>query len=294
MVVTWKSADLIEAVLDSLDRALEKLPGSEVIVADNASNDATVKLARARGVGVIELGSNAGFAAGINAGVAAARDGNDILVLNPDVRLEPGSVDELAAALQTPRTGIAVPMVVDPEGRLTHSLRRRPTVRRAFGEALLGGRLAGRMASLGEVVRDPAEYGRPGVHDWASGAVMLIARDCLEATGGWDESFFLYSEETDFALRAGDAGFTLRYVPSATATHVGGSLHTSPRLWSILVSNKVRLFARRHGRLHTAAFRVAVAINEAVRAVAGRGKGLHAAGFWAAVRTPAALGKAQS
>jgi GT2 family glycosyltransferase len=43
---------------------------------------------------------------------------------------------------------------------------------------------------------------------------MLISADCARACGPWDESFFLYSEETDFALRAGDLGFATAFVPA--------------------------------------------------------------------------------
>ncbi|MCZ7627704.1 MAG: glycosyltransferase [Microthrixaceae bacterium] len=67
------------------------------------------------------------------------------------------------------------------------------------------------------------DYARERDADWATGAAMLISAECLAAVGPWDESFFLYSEETDYCLRARDRGFKLRYSPKATATHIGGS-----------------------------------------------------------------------
>jgi N-acetylglucosaminyl-diphospho-decaprenol L-rhamnosyltransferase len=57
-----------------------------------------------------------------------------------------------------------------------------------------------------------------------------------------DESFFLYSEETDFALRAGDLGFETAFVPNAKVTHLGGESRVSPALWSLLTVNRVRLY----------------------------------------------------
>jgi GT2 family glycosyltransferase len=119
-------------------------------------------------------------------------------------------------------------------------------------------------------VRDPRRYESPATADWASGAAMMISAACFAAVGPWDESFFLYAEETDYALRAADAGFALRYVPDATAVHIGGEAHDSPQLWSLLMANRVRLFASRHGRARTAAFRAALVLNEALRAAGSR------------------------
>ena len=141
-----------------------------------------------------------------------------------------------------------------------------------------GGRRAGRFAALSEVVTDPAAYTRPATCDWATGAVMLVTRRCLDTVGAWDESFFLYSEETDFALRAGDAGLRVRLAPAAEAVHVGGEAHTSPRLWALLTANRVRLFTRRAGTVRGAAFWSAVLAGEALRAArGGRSAGPHRA-----------------
>lgn len=99
---------------------------------------------------------------------------------------------------------------------------------------------------------------------------MLVTRDCLDAVGAWDESLFLYSEETDYCIRARENGFDVRYEPGAEAVHIGGDAHVSPRLWALLTVNRVRLYRRRHGPVRSLAFRVAVMINEALRALAGR------------------------
>ena len=131
-------------------------------------------------------------------------------------------------------TNPTAPLIRHEDGTPAKSLRRTPTVLRALGEAVLGER-AGRYPSLGETVVDPAAYRRPGVTDWATGAAMLISADCARACGPWDESFFLYSEETDFALRAGDLGLATAFVPAAEVIHLGGESRVSPALWSLLV-----------------------------------------------------------
>jgi GT2 family glycosyltransferase len=99
---------------------------------------------------------------------------------------------------------------------------------------------------------------------------MLIGEDCRAACGPWDESFFLYSEETEFALRARDRGFVTRLAPEAEATHLGGESATSGRLWALLTVNRVRLYRRRHAWPKTALFWTAVLLREAPRAVLGR------------------------
>jgi len=88
-------------------------------------------------------------------------------------------------------------------------------VLRTVGEALLGGTRAGWIPALGHLVLDPRCYERRGTSDWATGAAWMISRDCIESVGQLDERYFLYSEETEYMLRAADYGLTVRYQPSA-------------------------------------------------------------------------------
>lgn len=270
VVVTYQSRDLLAEFVAALPAAAHGVE-TRLVAVDNASSDGSAEVVEelAPSATVVRLPDNRGYAAGVNAGVAAAPEAGAVLVLNPDIRLGPGVVAHLLAVLREPGVGIAVPRLVDPAGDLLPSLRREPSVRRALGEAVLGGRRAGRHPAWGEMVTDPDAYGQARSADWAVGAAVLVSRECLDAVGPWDESFFLYSEETDFMLRARDLGFTTRYEPKAEAVHVGGEVHTSPRLWAILTVNRVRLYARRHGRAAAVAFRAAVVLNEASRALRG-------------------------
>ncbi len=84
--------------------------------------------------------------------------------------------------------------------------------------------------------------------DWALGAVLAVARECHEDVGGWDDSFFLYSEETDFCLRRADRGWSTQFVPGSVVTHIGGGSGRSDRTHVMQIVNRVRLYARRHGR----------------------------------------------
>jgi GT2 family glycosyltransferase len=272
VVVTYNSSEHLPEFFDSLPGALHPLTSYEVVVVDNASHDGSATVAGQLWpeATVIQMGGNLGYAAGVNAGVAMSSSSQAVLVLNPDVRLGRGSVPTLLHAL-SPETGIAVPRLMNDRGRLIYSLRREPAVLRVLGEALLGGDRAGRFRALGEVVAIDSIYEAPVHADWASGAAMLISRECMDRVGPWDESFFLYAEEAEFALRARDAGFLLLYVPAAEAVHIGGEVHRSAELWTLNTLNRWRLFSRRNGRLRSRAFWLSLVVNEGLRAAMGRG-----------------------
>jgi len=271
IVVTFHSAPVLAGLIASLGDGLEGLSW-RLVVADNASSDGTLEVLRehAPDALVVETGTNAGYAAGINAALAAAPRARAYLVLNPDVRLSRGSVATLLGELDRQGVGIAVPRLLGSAGELIESQRREPTVLRSFADALVGARRAGRWGTLGEVVSDPAAYESAGTTDWAEGSTQLISRICLEACGPWDEGYFLYSEETDFHLRARDAGFSVRYVPDAVATHLEGDSATSPRLWALVVANRLRFYRSRHGRPAAAVFWGVLLVREGSRAVLGR------------------------
>ncbi|MEV0162878.1 glycosyltransferase family 2 protein [Nonomuraea fuscirosea] len=275
VIVTYNSADVLQGCLDSLPAGAAGVELAAVVVADNASKDDSTALAAARAdlpVTVVQVGRNAGYAAAINAGIAALDldrlDG--VYVLNPDCRLRSGAIAPLLDCLEEPGRGIVVPYMVNPDGTLQPSLRRMPTVGRAVAEAVVGGALAGRMGTAGELVTDPRDYARPGAFAWATGAALMLAPRMIREVGAWDESFLLYSEETDYCLRAADLGWATWYEPASVIEHIGGASGIDPVLASLLVVNKVRLFRRRHGPVRGTAYYVAVLAGEAVRALAGR------------------------
>lgn len=271
IVVTYNSSEVIRGLIDSLDAGLGHLRW-QLVVVDNDSTDDTVDVVRqasSRAL-VIEAGANRGYAAGINAGVARLNCVEAYLILNPDVRLGEGCVPRLLSALESPGAGIAVPRLEDGQGQLIETMRREPSVGGALADAMLGTGRAGRWLRLGEMVTSHAEYDHAQCTDWAEGSTMLVSRACMEECGPWNESFFLYSEETDFALRARDAGYATRYVPEARAVHLEGDSKASAPLWSLLVTNKVRLFRMRHGLVMTLAYWGVLLIRELSRAIVGR------------------------
>lgn len=272
VVVSYNSSDDLPGLLSTLPAASGSGVETQVVVADNASADGSPELVQELSptATLIRMPQNLGYAAGINAAVNAAGPSDAILALNADTRLTPSCVDRLLDGLEQVGVGITVPRLVDAKGELQHSLRREPRVLATLFEAAVGGNRAGWFIRFGEVIREPAAYERPTQADWATGAAMMISRRCWDATGPWDESFFLFAEEAEYALRSRDAGFRLALVPDAEAVHLGGPSSDDPRLWSMIIVNRLRLFRRRNGRLRSVAYWASLVLNEAIRAAMGR------------------------
>lgn len=265
LVVTYNSTALLDDFVASLEDGFAGVGDWELVVADNASSDDSVERLHslAPDATVVRLADNRGYAAGVNA-AAAATDADALFVLNPDVRLSEGTVAALAAGFDRGR--VVAPRVVGPTGAHEPSLRRETSVSRVFGEAVLGGNRAGRHDRLGEMITDPTFYDAPRIVDWASGCALLIDRSWFEQLGGFDESFFHGSEETDFCLRTADSGGAVAYEPDAVVRHLGGDGAVSEHLRPVMFANRLELYRRRHGPCRTAGVRLGLLLNEALRA----------------------------
>ncbi|MBA2954234.1 glycosyltransferase [Nocardioides sp. MAH-18] len=275
VVITYNSAADLPACLDSLrNGGAEGVDLTDVVVVDNASSDASVELAKATTglpISVVQLLENAGYAAGVNAGVDAVRGRppEAVMVLNPDCRLLPGALATLARALHVPGRGVVAPRLINPDGTLQPSLRRVPTLRGVVVEAVLGGRVADRL-DVGELVFAEEQHARAGVTPWATGAALLMDWQLLESVGPWNEDFLLYSEETEYLLRAGDHGWSTWYEPAAVVEHRGGDSGINPSLAALLTVNRVVLFEQRRGSVAGRMYSAALVLGMAIRAAAGQ------------------------
>ncbi len=263
VVVTYNSAAVVGAMLDSLPAALAGLR-ADVVVVDNGSADDTVAVLEQRRDCRVVRSTNRGYSAGINLGVAAAPDAPAYLILNPDVRLRPGAVPPLLAALAMPGVGVTAPQMRTGADRLDLSLRREPTLARALGLTRT------RLPALSEYVHDVDAYAVAHDVDWAVGAALCFTRACYDALGGWDESYFLYSEETDFCLRARDAGLATRYVPESVVVHLGGASGRSAATHTMQILNRVRLYRRRNGTARAWLYWFLAVLSELSKGVRGQ------------------------
>ena len=230
-------------------------PDFTVTVVDNADPERSADTVRDLPLTVVETGRNGGFGAGCNAG-AAHGTAPTILFLNPDARIAPADVRRLVQALdEDPGRAAAGPRI---DGEL--SIRRFPSLTTIYAEALFVHHLLPQTSELVHTGYDEAHEA-----DWLTGAALAVRRRAFEQIHGFDERFFMYSEETDLCRRLRDAGYTVWYEPAAHATHTGGA--SAPR--ATLAPEKTRsriLYARLHERgPRYTAFRVAIAVHDLLR-----------------------------
>jgi GT2 family glycosyltransferase len=212
-VVTWNSADVIDACLESI-RAQER-SDVEVIVVDNASQDASAERVRAhfeRGLRgrLVRSETNLGFCGGQNRAFAES-SGELILFLNPDATLPPGfAAEAIELAAQQPQdVGLFAPLILLPDGRVDSAGLTIDRLRRAWDRGY-GESVDGRFAIEEEI------FG-------CTGAVALFRRatllDVAQDGQVLDEKLFAYCDDVDLSWRARLRGWRCVYAPSLVAYH---------------------------------------------------------------------------
>lgn len=234
-----------------LRRALEPVAGLPVTVVDNSSMPEIAELCGRLGVRCIDPRRNGGFAAGVNVALAdrLVPDG-DVLLLNPDARIAPDDIAELHRALRAePDLASVGPVQQDAAGRPARVWWPFPSPGNAWLEAV----------GLGRLQRGP---------HFAVGSVLLLRREALAQVGGFDERFFLYAEETDWAYRAQRLGWRHAVVGTAHAEHDGAATSTDARRRDIHFHASQERYHRKHfGSAGWQAVRLATVLGAVVRAI---------------------------
>ncbi len=215
-------------VVENLRFLAGQIAGSdvEIVVVDNASGDGSPEaIARELpSVRVAREPENRGYAAGVNRGLVEAR-GDAIVVLNPDIRPEPGALEALIdAALERREFTLLGGLVVDARGRVSpNCLRALPAPRDITREAFfLPPRRAVAVPEGRGVVDAPGEAGVVET-EVVSGSVMALHRDALRDLGAMDDDFFLYREDVEWCRRAIEGGMKVGLVTGAGFVHEGGA-----------------------------------------------------------------------
>jgi N-acetylglucosaminyl-diphospho-decaprenol L-rhamnosyltransferase len=231
LIVTYDPGDEIDACLDAALAQADAGLDVEVVVADNASHDDTAARARGRaGVRLIEMGSNRGFAAAMNAAFAAS-GGEHVLILNPDCVMEPGCAAALREHLLAhPDVALAAALLHDPDGApqlfarsdggLGVALWAFTTVGRRVDESLRGGR-ARAARRYEELWADGPPREPVAVFCPAAACVMAARPDLLPAP--FDERFPLFFNDGDLCARLLALERRAEIVPAASAAHGYGT-----------------------------------------------------------------------
>ncbi|MET0865188.1 MAG: glycosyltransferase family 2 protein [Nakamurella sp.] len=268
VTVTYSPGPALQALLDSLPAA-SALP-VPVVLADNGSVDGSVEEAAQRpGVQLLRTGSNLGYGAAANAGVAVLDPAIDwVLVINPDVVLGPGSIDEmLSAGRRHPTAGAIGPLITTPDGVVYPSARHLPSIGAGVGHALFGWWWPANpwTRRYRQDAAEPVER----TAGWLSGSCLLLRRTAFDRIGGFDPEYFMYFEDVDLGYRLGLAGWSSVYCPSAQAVHQGG--HSTERVASAMADahhrSAYRYLSRRYSAWWQAPLRLALRAGLAGRAL---------------------------
>ncbi|MCL4250449.1 MAG: glycosyltransferase family 2 protein [Anaerolineae bacterium] len=254
VIVTWNVRELaLEAVRSLLADVAAHGPETDVYVVDCASSDGTAAAIEAAfpTVNVIASGENLGFGRGNNLGIREALAKSQpaaVYLLNPDTITQPQATRRLFDTLMAdPNVGLVGAQLNYGDGSFQHSAFSFPGLRQLWAEffptpgRLIEGRFNGRYP------RAVYAAGQPFPVDFVLGATMMLRREVIEQTGMFDEQFFMYCEEIDWAWRIKAAGWQVQCVPEARVTHLGGQSTAQVRPQSVinLWTSRLRLY-RKH------------------------------------------------
>jgi len=220
----------------------------QLIVADDCS---PTPFPPADGVCVIRRETNGGFGAAVNTGAAAA-SGDLLLILNSDLEVGPTFLADLLEAASPWLPCVAGPRIVDPNGHVAPTARHFPAVRHQVTEWLTPlARWRGTRV-LHEAVghdMDALDAASPAPTDWLVGASLLLPIALFRQVGGFDERFFMNSEEVDLQRRLRARGVPSIYLPQVSVTHLGGGSSDPTKRRNWLVDSRWRYAEKWGGTL---------------------------------------------
>ncbi|HEY9811868.1 MAG TPA: glycosyltransferase family 2 protein [Halomicronema sp.] len=269
VIVNYRTPALTIDCLHSLKSEVQNLPGTHVVVSDNASGDNSVEEISSAitkenwqsWVSFMPLDRNGGYAFGNNAVIQKALESDNppqyILLLNPDTIVRPKALETLVNFMdENPTVGIAGSRLEDPDTTPQCSAFRFHTIQSELDNGL---RLGIVTKLLSKWVIAPPVSNENCVTDWVAGASMIIRREVFESIGLLDEKYFMYFEEEDFCLAANKAGWPCWYVPASRVVHLVGqssgvtdTKKPPKRLPGYWFDSRKRFFVKNYGRFYAA------------------------------------------
>jgi len=221
IIVSYNSKGDLERAIGSLTQPAPRVE-HEIVVVDNASTDGSPAYVRERwpGVQLIASDVNLGFAKANNLGLRHTNS-ELVLFLNPDTIVAPGAVDRLVSALDARRdVAIVGPRIVDGRGRAELSFGAMMTPWTEIRQkVLVRGNDRGLIPFTSMVDRMTRHTHQV---DWVSGACLLIRRADLDEVGGFDERFFMYTEDVDLCASVRRRGRSVLFTAETEVVHLRG------------------------------------------------------------------------
>lgn len=245
VIVNYNTCEFLRACLATV---LAEAP-SEVAVVDNASSDGSVEMVQAEfpDVALHANKTNVGYGAAANQAIASCT-AKYILLLNADTLLQPGALRALSSYLDLgSQVAIVGPRLVNPQGEQQPSCHPFPTPLNTLVHMSILSQLIDYVPFLRNRYHYASSPIGPSPVPWVHGAALAIRREAFEAVGGFDVSFFMYSEEVDLCYRLHAAGWQVHFAPVATVSHVGGASTMQRRTeMEVQVFASTMRFYRRH------------------------------------------------
>lgn len=261
IVLNYKTADMTLDAIQSARTAMQDIDG-EIVVVDNDSQDGSFeKIAgyvaqegwdRTR---VIRSPQNGGYGAGNNFGIRNGLSNGArpdfVYVLNSDAFPRPDAIRVLLDYLLShPDVGFAGSYIHGDDGVHHTTTFRFPSVLSEIEGAIRFGPVTRLLAKHRVPVENLNETRQV---DWLAGASLMMRQDVLDEIGLFDETFFLYFEETDLCLRANRAGHRVVYVRESVVMHIG-SVTTGMKTWAQVplywFHSRFHYFSKNHGRAY--------------------------------------------
>ncbi|MDN4503024.1 glycosyltransferase family 2 protein [Alteromonadaceae bacterium BrNp21-10] len=239
VIVNYRSWDKLGLCLKSLINTKYTAVKLEVIVVDNCSDDG--RLATYEDsfptVNFILNKGNYGFANGCNTGANKA-SGKYLLFVNPDTEIPAGVIDKLSETITTyPPYSIVATQKRTQSGKYERVERYFPRWYTLTGL----GKAIHRLVNRQQIKNDFAKDKDVVFPEWVSGSMIFIRRTDFEQLGGWNEKFWMYSEDVDLCKRATDAGGQIALLQKLYIIHNhGGSSRINP-VTSALTKSEVAI-----------------------------------------------------
>lgn len=257
IILNYRTAEMTLRAVAHAVTAMDGMPG-EILVVDNNSQDGSLERLRAGTEGmprvsVVASPVNGGFGAGNNVGILAGPATEFVYILNSDAFPAADAIAKLRDVLvDTPRAGIAGSYIHGEAGEPHITAFRFPSISSELEGAMKFGPVS---RLLGHKAVPLPLPGTSQEVDWLAGASMMMRRTMLEEIGLFDETFFLYFEETDLCLRAARAGWTCHYIRESETAHIG-SVSTGMKQWTRIpgfwLDSRRHYFVKNHGGLYAA------------------------------------------
>lgn len=264
VIVTHNSASLLPACVGSLSAQRGDID-LHVLVSDSGSGDDVA--ARCAEFDLHFLpGPNAGFGAAVNRALAhpSVAGARYVLVLNPDVQLRGTLADFVALCDDRPGCGVFGPRQIDQHGDLVCTMGVGPTPADYW---------RGARSMWPDWDWDTRRYARERCCDWLLGSFLLIRRQTLSVVGGFDERFFLCSEEVDLCRRVREAGQAVAYLPQLTVMHAAADRRLDEHRERLMIWSKLLYIRKWYGPWGRLSMRTALVVIFARRYLHARRSG---------------------